>query len=254
MDSMIDLSSKTVLITGASSGIGAATALLCSRLGAKTVLVARREKETNDVMQQLAGTGHSAFLFDLSNIAEIDGLVEAIVSQVGPIGGFVHCAGAAQRTLPLRVLKPAVLQSSMDLYLNAFVEMTRCITKRGHFAAGLSIVGISSVFSMIGAAARTDYCVSKAAVNAAVRCFARELAPQSVRANAVCPGMIDTARLSKYNDISGQNEAAKKFAERQYLGIGEPTDIANVIAFLLSDASRLITGQSIVVDGGLLSS
>ena len=214
---------------------------------------ARRKDGPGGAARKLERTGHRSYLYDLSNIAGIEPLIAQIVAEAGPLDGFVHCAGAAQRTLPLRVLKPATLQSSMDLYLNAFVEMTRCITKKNHFSAGLSIVGISSVFSMIGAAARTDYCVSKAAVNAAVRCFAKELAPQSVRANAVCPGMIDTARLSRYNNISGQSEAAKGFTERQYLGIGEPIDIANVIAFLLSDASRLITGQSIVVDGGILS-
>ena len=253
MRTIIDLTGKHVLITGASSGIGAETAILCSQLGAKLILVARREDKLREIIDRLEGEGHQYYSFDLSNVDGIEEFVKQMVLEMGPLDGFVHSAGV-ESTRPLKTIKPTILQEVMNINFNSFVEITRCITKRNSYQEGLSIVGISSISSTLGNQAKTAYCASKAAMDAAVRCIAKELAQNKIRANTVCPGMINTAIYEIFKKNAGNSEDAAIRMKRQYLGLGETIDVANMVAFLLSDASRLITGAHIGVDGGMLSS
>ena len=253
MQQIVDLTGKSILIAGASSGIGAQTARLCSEAGARVILVARSEDKLADVLGSLRGEGHAICPFDFSRIEAIEAFVGKLIEECGPLDGFVHSVGLRRRAVPLRVLRPDALRAEMDIYFNSFVEVVRCVTRRGCYNPGMSIVGISSVFSQIGTTARTAYCASKAALNAAVRSMARELAPNGIRANVVCPGLIDTERLSGLQGAVGNGGAAAELLARQYLGVGQPGDIANVVVFLLSEASRMITGTAIDADGGLLS-
>ncbi len=253
MKNIIDLTGKRILITGASSGMGAETARLCSQLGAKLVLVARREEKLIEVLTTLDGDGHKYYCFDLGKVDAIEEFVKNVIAEAGPLDGYVHSAGISS-TRPLKMIKPSVLREVMDINFNSFVEITRCITKRKCFNPGLSIVGISSISSTLGNQTKTAYCASKAAMDSVVRCFAKELASVGVRANTVCPGMIDTAIYEKFKDNAGDSYDAKMRMDRQYLGLGQPIDVANMIVFVLSDASRMITGASIGVDGGMLSS
>lgn len=253
MKNLVDLREKKILITGASSGIGAATAVLCSQLGAKTILIARREDKLQEVVKNLEGEGHKYYLFDLSQVDEIESFIKELVIDIGPLDGFVHSAGISS-TRPLKMLKPEHLREIMEINFNSFVEITRCITKKNCFNSGMSIVGISSISSTLGNQAKTAYCASKAAMDAAVRCFAKELSSNGIRANTVCPGIIKTELYDKLKDYAGDSYDAKMKIYRQYLGIGEPNDVANMAVFLLSDASRMITGANIGVDGGILSS
>ncbi|WP_263008653.1 SDR family NAD(P)-dependent oxidoreductase [Pseudobutyrivibrio xylanivorans] len=241
------------MITGASSGMGAETAILCSQLGASVILVARREEKLIEVKEKLEGNGHIIFPFDLSKVDEIEGLVKSIITESGALDGFVHSAGISS-TRPLKMLKPSHLSEVMNINFNSFVEITRCITKKNCFNDGLSIVGVSSISSTLGNQTKTAYCASKAAMDAVVRCFAKEFAKDGVRANTVCPGMINTDIYEKFKDNAGDSYDAEVRMYRQYLGLGEPADVAEVIAFLLSNASRFITGSNIGVDGGMLSS
>lgn len=253
MKYLVDLSEKTILITGASSGMGAETAVLCSQLGARVILVARREEKLQEVMGKLEGEGHKYYTFDLSQVDEIEGFIKKMISETGPLDGFVHSAGISS-TRPLKMMKPKHLREVMEINFNSFVEITRCITKKNCYNPGLSIVGISSISSTLGNQTKTAYCASKAAMDAVVRCFAKELAPNKIRANTVCPGMINTDIYEKFKDNAGDSYDAEVRMYRQYLGLGEPIDVANMIVFLLSDSARLITGLSIGVDGGMLSS
>ena len=253
MKNIIDLSGKTILVTGASSGMGAETARLCSQLGARVILIARREEKLREVMAGLEGEGHAMFPFDLSRVDEIEGFIKGVIAQAGPLDGFVHSAGIPG-TRPLKLFKPTALREVMDINFSAFVEIVRCITKRNAFREGMSIVGISSVSSKIGSLGKTGYCASKAAMDAAARCMAKELAPNGIRANTVCPGLIETAIFQTFKDIAGNSQDAQAKLDRQYLGLGQPIDVANMVVFLLSDASRMITGANIGVDGGMLSS
>lgn len=253
MVNVIDLTGKKILITGASSGMGKETAVLCSKLGGKVILVARREDKLQEVISELEGSDHKYYPFDLSKVDEIEGFIKKIIEDNGPIDGFVHSAGITS-TRPLQTLKPSVMRDVMDINYFSFIEIIRCISKRNCFNEGMSIVGISSVSSKAGNQAKTAYCASKAAMDATVRCVAKELAPKKIRANTVCPGLIKTPIFQQFLDNSGDSEDAKNILARQYLGLGEPIDVANMIVFLLSNASKFITGSSIDLDGGRLSS
>ena len=253
MRNIIDLSGRQILITGASSGIGAATAITCSQIGAKVILVARREDKLQSVLNLLEGSNHKYYCFDLTQVIEIESFIKEMISECGPVDGFVHSAGISCRR-PIRQTKPEIMKNVLDINLCSFIEIVRCITKRDSYNAGLSIVGVSSVSSLMGNKAKVAYSVSKAGIDAAIRCIAKELADVGIRANSVCPGIIQTDFYEQLKKVTGDSEDTIAGIERQYLGLGKPEDVANMIAFLLSDASRLITGASIGIDGGMLSS
>ncbi len=253
MKDLVDLSNKTVLVCGASSGIGRQTAITLSELGARVVLVARREDKLAETLGMLCGEGHLYRVFDLSNTDEIEGFIKQLANDVGALDGVVYCAGISA-TRPLKMLKPAALKEVMNINFEAFVETVRCSAKKRAFNEGMSIVGISSISSTVGSLGKTAYCASKAAMDAAVRCMAKELAPSKIRVNTVCPGIIETELFEQFKSNAGDSRDAQIKLERQYLGVGQPGDVASTVAFLLSDASRMITGASIGVDGGMLSS
>lgn len=253
MVNVIDLTGKQILITGASSGMGKETAILCSKLGAKVVMVARNEEKLKSVLESLEGEGHKYFPFDLGNVDEIEAFMKEVISVTGPMDGFVHSAGVGS-TRPLKLLKPQALREVMDVNFYSFIEIIRCLTKRNCFNEGMSIVGISSISSKQGNQTKTAYCASKGAMDASVRCLAKELSDKKIRVNTVNPALINTEIYQQFLNNSGDSEDAKNIMARQYLGLGESIDVANMIAFLLSSAAKFITGSSVDIDGGRLSS
>ncbi len=253
MYNLVDLTGKQILITGASSGMGRETAILCTRLGAKVVLVARNEEKLKETMSLLSGDGHAYYAFDLSKVDEIEGFMKQLTAERGAMNGFVHSAGIGS-TRPLKMLKPAALREVMEINFYSFIEIIRCLMKKNAFCEGMSIVGISSISSKQGNQTKTAYCASKAAMDASVRCLAKELSDRKVRVNTVNPALIRTDIYQQFLDKSGDSDDAKSIVQRQYLGIGEPIDAANMIVYLLSDAAKFITGSSVDIDGGRLSS
>lgn len=253
MKNIVDLTGKKILITGASSGMGRETAILCSQLGARIILVARRKDKLEDVISELEGTGHKYYSFDLSRTDEIESLIKIVISDNGSLDGFVHSAGIGS-TRPLKLLKPTALNEVMSVNFYSFIEIVRCITKRKCFNEGMSIVGISSIASKQGNQSKTAYSASKAAMDAAVRCLAKELAGRKIRLNTVNPAWIKTDIYEQFLANGGDSEDVKNILARQYLGVGEPIDVANMVVYLLSDASKLITGSNVIIDGGRLSS
>lgn len=247
----MDFSNKRILITGASVGIGRETALLLSKLGAKVILVDLDEKGLAELLPLLVKNEHHSFQYDLSDIEGIENLVKNIITTVGPIDGFVNCVGIRSRR-PLSMLTHKVISEIMNVNFGSFIELVRCITKKNNFKEGLSIVGISSISSQKGAVSVTAYAASKGAMDSAVRCLAKELAPKTIRVNTVVPAQINTPAYEKMLQMNGGAE--DKTLSRQYLGLGEPIDVANAITFLLSNSSKFITGSAIPVDGGFLSS
>ena len=247
----LDFTGKQILITGAAAGIGKETAILLSRLGARVLLIDINEDGLKEAASCLEGSGHHLFCFDLSELNEIEPKVKEIVLSHGPIDGFVHCLGVRCRR-PLSMITPKVLNEIFSLNFGSFLELVRCITKKNNFNEGLSIVGISSVSSQKGGMSVTAYAASKAAMDSAVRCLAKELASKKIRLNTVVPAQINTPAYTSFLKMNAGIE--DETLSRQYLGMGEPIDVANVIAFLLSTSSKFITGSSIPVDGGFLSS
>jgi NAD(P)-dependent dehydrogenase (short-subunit alcohol dehydrogenase family) len=250
MQPFITFENKVILVTGASVGIGQQTAIRLSQLGAKIILLATNEDKLVNTLSLLEGNGHNYFCYNLADIDNIESKVKEIINQCGKIDGFVNCVGIRSRR-PISLLSPKEIKNVMDINFGSFIELIRCITKKGHFNEGLSIVGVSSIASHVGGVSVTAYAASKAAVEGAVRCLSKELAPKKIRLNTVVPAQINTP---EYANLLQMNGGVDNVLNRQYLGLGEATDVANAIAFLLSPASKFITGISLPVDGGYLSS
>lgn len=250
MNVMTNYTGKTILIIGASSGIGRRTAIQLSELGARIVLVARREDRLNQVLSELHGCGHSYFSVDMAQVDLLENLFKRTKEEIGPLDGMVYTAGMTA-TMPLKMLKPEKLQSVLTVHFVSFVEAVRQFSKKGFYNENARIVVMSSVSARCGDRGHTAYASAKAAIEAAVRCLANELVDKGICINAVEAGMTRTEMLDDFLKNNGEDsDAYRKIVERQYLGLGNPDDIANVISFLLSPAARFITGAVIPVDGG----
>ena len=249
MKNLIDFTDKKIVIVGASSGIGRQTAVTLSELGAKLVLIARRADKLSETVGLLEGEGHAYYAADCSDPDATEDVFKRIRDDFGAVDGLVYCAGVNQ-TLPLTLLKPEKLKAVFDVNFFGFIETVRQATKRGRYNAGMRIVAVSSNAAIRGDKAHTAYSASKAAMNAAVRCLAKELADKEIYINAVSPAVTDTEIYRQYasGDIGGGEKA---LLERQYLGLIEPEDVADTIAYLLSPAARMLTGLTLPVDGGL---
>lgn len=245
-----EFENKVFLVDGAGSGMGKETAIRLSKLGGKVALVDLDEEALKATMAEMDENNHCYWTADLSKIDELNNLISSIVNKMGPIKGFVHCVGVRCRR-PLKILTNDVLHSVFTINLYSFIELLRLITKKGNFDKGLNVVSISSISSLTGGAGITAYSSSKAAMDGAVRSLASELATKGIRINTVLPGQINTPAYAKMIESSG---GVDKVMERQYLGLGEASDVVNMIEFLLSDKSKLITGAAIPLDGGYLTS
>lgn len=246
----LDFSERKILVTGASSGIGQATAIYLSKLGAQIVLNGRNEERLNSTLLQLAGDGHQKVIADLAIEENLSNLFEKIVLDGKKLNGLVHCAGIPF-VVPLQSLTKKRLSEVMENNFFSFIELVRQYSKK-KYSCGGSIVCISSLSSIQPRAYETGYIASKAAMNAAVTSLAFELAKKQIRINGVLVGVIVTEMIKETMQEYDNKEYFQNIIDKSLLGIGEPDDIASVCAFLLSDMSRFITGRNIYADGGLL--
>ena len=252
---MIDLNGKRILIVGASSGIGAKTAQVIASQGAYVILVARREEKLKEVCGKIEPNNRCYYVGDAAKIEDIEELVKRIVSEQGKIDGLVYAAGMSDGDVPLKFL---TYERHMNTFMTnyfGFVEFVRQVTKRGRFNSGLRIVAISSIAAIMGDKAHLAYSASKAAIDSSVRCLAKELADKGVCINTVAPSMIRTEMYENFLELKQTDDSEETgILDRQYLGIGEPLDVANAITFLMSDEARFITGIMLPVDGGFSTS
>ena len=250
MNNPMSLTDRLILVTGASSGIGRATAVILSQLGARVILLARNEEKLQKTMELLEGEGHRYFTVDLGVTDSIEPLLKQIVKDCGPVSGLAYCAGIG--SYPQKTTKKEKLLDVMNINFFGFVEMCRILSNRRMRTEKASFVGVSSLSSKRGEGGMTAYCSSKAAMDGAVRAMAHELAP-SIRVNTVQPGWTDTEMFHSVIEQNGTGRFDKELEVMQYLGLVKPEGIAHQVAFLLSDASEFITGSSIGVDGGYFS-
>lgn len=245
------LTGKRILVTGASSGIGRACAILLSKLGAELVLLGRNETRLHETKNTLEGTGHQAIAFDLERIEEVKTLATLTNSRDRKLSGAVHSAGIWP-VVPLAATTHSAMLNTMNVNFLSFVEIVRIFSKKFHFNEnGGCFLAISSIAGSVGYPGGSAYCSTKAALDNFARVAALELAPKKIRVNTIVPGFIKTPMM---NDSDGVVDFSEERINRlQPLGLGSPDDVANVAAFLLSDAAKLITGTNLVVDGGYLA-
>lgn len=248
----MDLSGKKILVTGASSGIGKGIAIYLSKVGANVIMAARNEEKLKETYNELEPGNHSYYLIDLNNQDEIEGMIDDICSDDKKLNGIVHSAGIS-RTVPIQYLKLDNLKSIMSINFYSFMELVKHFSKRKYNDNGGSIVAISSISSKLGARGLSAYCASKGALDSAIRPMALELAAKNIRINSIAPGMIKSQIYDGLIELVNNKDFETDLKKRQIMGLGKPEDVASVAAFLLSDASKFITGTSIIVDGGYLA-
>lgn len=239
------LSGKTILVTGASSGIGQATAIECSKLGAKLVITGRNVERLQETMRQLEGEGHQQVVAELTDSNDLC----CLVRRCSHLDGVVLCAGKG-RTLPFAFSTRECFDEIMEVNYYSPVELLRLLVRGKVLNKPASVVFVSSVGGVfLFGGANTIYGASKAAVNSTMRYCATELAAKKIRVNSVNPGMTETA-LIRRGTISDEQlqEDVKRYPLKRY---GQPIDIAHGIIYLLSDASSWVTGHSLVIDGGV---
>ncbi len=241
------LKDKTVLITGASSGIGKATALECSKLGAKVIITGRNEKRLKEVFANLEGSENKMILTDLSSDNGIKKLLDELADV--KINGFVANAGIS-KPLPLNFINHEKLNEIFSINLEAPILLLSLLLKRKKIEKGASVVFTSSVNGVTGGIkAEGLYSASKGALSGFVKVASLELAPKNIRVNCVCPGMTDTGIL--LDGTISPEQLEKDAQEYPLMRYGKPEEIAWGIIYLLSDASSFVTGTNLVIDGGI---
>jgi NAD(P)-dependent dehydrogenase (short-subunit alcohol dehydrogenase family) len=246
----LTLANKTILITGASSGIGRATSIRLAQVGAKLVLVGRRENALVELIGELEGEGHKLFCADLTNESDITGLARNLNEKNIAIDGVVNAAGIHQLR-PIKQVSSSSLLSMFKTNTVSAVLLFKALLKSKLLSKkGASVIFISSAAAVKGEAATVDYAASKGALISITRSIAVEMAKSNIRINSIAPGVVDTP-MSRAFLKQLPVEQANFILASHPMGIGTTDDIALPIMFLLSDDAKWITGQTICIDGGL---
>ena len=238
------LEGKTILVTGASSGIGRATAIECSKMGAKVIITARNEIRLKKTLDSLYGEGHSMIPCDLSCDSDLDNLV----SELPEIQGLVNNAGYTQ-LLPVNFIKVDAFEKLLKVNTISPICLLQKALKKKKIKGGASVVITSSLAGLgYTTPGNSMYTASKGAISSFIKNAAIELATKQIRVNAVCPGMVNTGILDNGSVTEEQLQTdMKNYPLGRY---GEPEEIAWQIINLLSDASKWITGTNVIIDGG----
>lgn len=240
------LEGKTILVTGASSGIGRGIAIACSKMGATVIINGRNEQRLAETMTEMQGEENLSLAADLSDSNSLTGMV----SRLPKLDGIVHCAGIGQRVL-CKQLQEADLDTMMDVNFKAPVMLQTEILKQKKINKGASIVFIASIASDSPSIGNAVYSASKGAIISYANCLALELAPRLIRVNCILPAMIWTDLILKGGITEEElKEDEKKYPLKRY---GKPEDIANLSIYLLSNAAAWMTGSSIKITGGNLN-
>lgn len=242
---MIDLKGKTILVTGASAGIGAAVAKLCSDLGAKVCITGRNMDRLSEVSKQL-GNESEFFQADLTLEKDIDNFVKVLPC----IDGWVHCAGIIE-PFPIKFIQSKHIKSMFTINFDSACLLTSKLMQLKKINSSASFVFISSISAQHPYNGGSLYAASKAALESFSRSIALEFASKGVRSNCISAALVETEMFEKTKNAISETELLGILSSYP-LGIGKPMDVANVSAFLLSNQSSWMTGTTITLDGGLL--
>lgn len=243
------LEGKTIVITGASSGIGRQCAIDCSKMGANVALFGRNTERLNETRELMEGTEHKCFSVELADSEQIPSIIEDVVAVMGRIDGVVNCAGISG-VFPLKTMNIKRMEDFVRTNVFSALELTRECVKKKHFNPdGGSVIFLSSVMGVVGEKGKSLYGLTKGALISASRSLACEFADKNIRFNCISPGAILTP-INAQLPYMADPDARTQLEAQHLLGIGKPTDIANGVIYLLSDASRWVTGQNLIIDGG----
>lgn len=243
MSTPFSLKSKTILITGASSGIGRAVAIECSKMGANIIITGRNNIQLEKTLSLLKAEGTS-YIADLTNSDDIKNLTE----QIPSIDGVVHAAGIVDPVI-FKFISEEKLRNIFDINFFAPILLSKELIKMKKIKKGSSIIFISSISgTLCSSIGNSMYSASKSAINGMVKGMALDLSSMQIRVNTICPGMIDTgifdnSAISKADLI----EDIKKYPLKRY---GKPEEVAYSAIYLLSEASSWVTGTNLIIDGG----
>ena len=238
------LEGKTILVTGASSGIGRGIAIACSKMGANVLVNGRNESRLKETLQLLEGESNKIVVADLSNSVK----VTEMVTELPKLDGIVHCAGIGQRVL-CKQLQERDLDEMMDVNFKAPVMLQTELLKQKKINKAASIVFIASIAADSPTVGNSMYSASKGAIISYANCLSIELAPRLIRVNCISPAMVWTDLIFKGGITEEElREDENKYPLKRY---GTPEDIANLSIYLLSDASSWMTGSNIRISGGV---
>ena len=248
---MVKFSSENILVTGASDGIGKAICLLLNSLGANVIGISRNKSKLEQIKEEVEFKDNFHYeLEDLSvNLDEIPSKIFKISKKYGKLLGLVHSAGAIE-ILPLKAVTEEKLNQIHNINFKAGVMLCKGFSdRRNNIGENSSIVLLSSIASLLGYKGLLSYSTSKGAINSLVKSLAIELSLNKIRVNAVSPGHINTELFNQNKEFYSK-DFLDELETKYPFGLGESAYVANLVAFLISDSSKWITGQNIVIDGG----
>ncbi len=246
-----DFTGKKIVIAGATSGMGKATAVKLSQQGADVCLIGRSQDKLNEVKMELSSDSCRCYVKDFSEPGCFQEIFDDVVADGKKIDGLVYCAGIA-KILPVSMLSKKYMDESMTVNLYSFVEMVSLLSKKKYHSEHASVVGISSISTQYPQKCQGIYVATKCAMNGMVTSMAMELAEKGIRINTVLPSSTKTKMYDEA--VEGKSdEEVQQIKRKQVLGLLEPEDVAHVIMFLLSDAAKMITGRSIYADAGFVN-
>lgn len=237
------LRGKTILVTGASSGIGRGISVTCSKMGANVIISGRNESKLIETLSLMEGKSHSLMIGDLT---DSESMAE-LVTQLPMLDGIVHCAGIGQR-IPCKQLQKDDVDCVMNVNFKAPVLLQSELLKQKKVNKSASIVFVASIASWSASYGNSVYSASKGAIISYSNCLALELAPRKVRVNCISPAMVWTDLIMQEGiDKEQLEEDEKKYPLKRY---GTPEDVANLAVYMLSDASAWMTGSDVKISGG----
>lgn len=244
----LDLTGRRYLITGAASGMGKSTCILLSRLGADLILADINKVGLNET-RCLCKPTDFILEIDLSDAKSIKPLIEDAVSKTGKLSGLAHIAGIPYIS-PLKTVNEEHCDKVYKINTYAAIELVKTFSsKKIYVGERGSVVLISSVYGVVGSAANVGYAMSKSAIIGITKALAMELGVKGIRVNCIAPGFVKSNMMGD-NSFRFDEDYMQRLEALHPLGLGEPEDISNGIAFLFSDMSKWMTGAIINIDGG----
>lgn len=237
------LEGKTILVTGASSGIGRGIAVACSKMGGQVIINGRNEEKLKETLSLMEGAANSIVAGDLTSFS----MLPALVGELPKLDGVVHCAGIGERTL-CKMVQENELDRMMNINFKAPVMLQTELLKQKKLNKGGSVVFVASIAQESPSIGNALYAASKGAIISYAQCLQLELAPRLIRVNCISPAMVWTDLIFKGGITEEQlREDEKNYPLKRY---GRPEDIANLAIYLLSDASAWMTGSNVKITGG----